>query len=234
MVMAELEGVKLSAAVESVRDRLRDFYLPRGYSMRITGEEESRASSFENLRFALILALVLVYMVMASLFESLVHPLIVMFSAPLAAAGVILALLLTGTTLNLMAYIGVVMLAGIVVNNAIVLIDCVNRLRAEGQPVTQAILGAGAYRLRPILMTTATTVFALLPLAMGLGEGSELRAPMATAVIGGLISSTLLTLIFIPVVYSGLDSIRAFIIRMAWRILPSTASEDSENPSAES
>jgi HAE1 family hydrophobic/amphiphilic exporter-1 len=234
MVMAELEGVKLSAAVESVRDRLKNFYLPRGYSMRITGEEERRQASFENLRFALILALVLVYMVMASLFESLVHPLIVMFSAPLAAAGVILALLLTGTTLNLMAYIGVVMLAGIVVNNAIVLIDCVNRLRAEGQPVTQAILGAGAYRLRPILMTTATTVFALLPLAMGLGEGSELRAPMATAVIGGLISSTLLTLIFIPVVYSGLDSIRAFIIRMAWRMLPSTASEDSENPSAES
>jgi len=217
LVMADLEGIKLSEAVSAVRQRLDSLYLPRGYALRIGGEEESRAASFQNLRFALILALVLVYMVMASLFESLLHPFIVMFSAPLAVTGVVLALLLTGTTLNLMAYIGVVMLAGIVVNNAIVLIDCVNRLRTEGLSQREALLQAGQYRLRPILMTTATTVTALLPLALGVGQGAELRAPMATAVIGGLLSSTALTLILIPVLYSGLEDFKAFAGRLVFR-----------------
>ena len=217
LVLADLEGVKLSDAVSAVRHRLKDLYLPRGYSPRIGGEEQSRRASFERLRFALILALVLVYMVMASLFESLVHPLIVMFSAPLAIIGVVLALLATGCTLNLMAYIGIVMLSGIVVNNAIVLIDCVNRLRGQGLAQREALIQAGGYRLRPILMTTATTVFALLPLAFGLGQGAELRAPMATAVIGGLLSSTVLTLIFIPVLYSLLDDFLAFLRRVFFR-----------------
>lgn len=210
-VLADLEGVKLSDAVASVRDQLDRFYLPAGYILRIGGEEESRLASFKRLRFALILALILVYMVMASLFESLLHPLIVLFSAPLAIVGVVGALLVTGSTLNLMAYIGIVMLAGIVVNNAIVLIDCVNRMREEGLSRQEAILRAAQYRLRPILMTTATTVIALLPLAWGMGRGAELRAPMAIAVIGGLVSSTLLTLIFIPVIYSWVDEVQEFI-----------------------
>jgi len=220
LVLADLEEVKLSDAVGAIRQRLDQLYLPRGYTMRIGGEEESRAASFQNLRFALILALVLVYMVMASLFESLIHPFIVMLSTPLAIIGVVLALLLTGSTLNLMAYIGVVMLAGIVVNNAIVLIDCVNRLRSEGLDQREALLQGGQYRLRPILMTTATTIIALLPLAFGIGQGAELRAPMATAVIGGLLSSTVLTLIFVPVVYSALDDLRAFLARVILRRPP--------------
>lgn len=213
LVLADLEGVKLSEAVAAVRERLDQFYLPRGYTLRIGGEEESRAASFQNLRFALLLALILVYMVMASLFESLLHPFIVMLSTPLAVIGVVIAILLTGSTLNLMAYIGIVMLAGIVVNNAIVLIDCVNRLRGEGLPQREALVQAGRYRLRPILMTTATTVIALLPLALGFGSGSELRAPMAIAVIGGLTSSTLLTLFFIPVIYSLVDDVQTFLYR---------------------
>ncbi|HEX7719567.1 MAG TPA: efflux RND transporter permease subunit, partial [Woeseiaceae bacterium] len=142
---------------------------------------------------------------MASQFESLIHPFVILFTIPLALVGAVFALFLTGTTVNVVAFIGVIMLVGIVVNNAILLVDLINRLRGDGMEKTAAILEAGRSRLRPILMTTLTTVLGLLPMAIGFGEGAEVRTPMAITVIGGLLVSTLLTLVVIPVVYSLLD-----------------------------
>jgi len=215
-VLADVsEGSKLSDAIMAVQGSIGTMQLPDNYYISFGGEEERRRESFERLAFALVLALVLVYMVMASLFESLLHPFVIMFSMPLAAVGVIWAFYLTGQTLNLMGYIGIIMLAGIVVNNAIVLIDYVNYLRRDlGLEMNEALVRAGSRRLRPILMTTLTTVLALLPLALGFGEGAEIRAPMAIAVIGGLVSSTVLTLVIIPVVYSFFEDIVQGIVRI--------------------
>ena len=226
-VLADLgEGYKLSDAVLAVQDAVSTIPLPRGYSIRFGGEEERRKESFGRLQFALILALVLVYMVMASLFESLMHPFVIMFSLPLAVVGVIWAFVLSGQTLNLMGYIGIIMLAGIVVNNAIVLIDYINYLRREENlPMIEAIVQAGARRLRPILMTTATTVLALLPLALGFGEGAEIRAPMAVAVIGGLLSSTILTLLVIPTIYSLFEDGLALIWKLFSLMAPKRLTE---------
>jgi HAE1 family hydrophobic/amphiphilic exporter-1 len=155
-----------------------------------------------SLALAMGLAIFLVYLVMASQFESFLHPFVIIFTLPLGAIGVILALAVTGHTINVVAIIGAVMLAGIVVNNAIVLIDAVNRRRRAGADLETALTEAGLARLRPILMTSATTIFGLMPMALGLGEGAELRAPLAVTVIGGLAVATALTLIVIPVVYS--------------------------------
>ena len=151
----------------------------------------------------LILAIVLVYAVMASQYESLRDPFIIMFSVPLAAIGVVLALKLTGTSFSLQAYIGVIMLAGIVVSNAILLVDYTNVLRRrDGMPLREAVETAGRTRLRPILMTTLATILGLVPMSLGIGEGAELQAPLARVVIGGLIASTLITLVFVPAVYT--------------------------------
>ena len=171
----------------------------------VAGQNEEMEASFRSMKFALLLAVFLVYLVMASQFESLVHPLVILFTIPLALVGAVLALFVTGTTVNVVAFIGVIMLAGIVVNNAIVLVDLINQLRAQGIEKTEAIMEAGRERLRPILMTTLTTALGLLPMAIGFGEGAEMRTPMAITVIGGLLVSTLLTLLVIPVVYSLLD-----------------------------
>lgn len=179
--------------------------MPDGISAMVSGQSEEMEESFNSMKFALILAIFLVYLVMASQFESLIHPFVILFTIPLALVGAVLALFLTGTTINIVALIGVIMLAGIVVNNAIVLVDLINQLRAQGVERIDAILEAGSARLRPILMTSLTTALGLLPMAMGFGEGSEVRTPMAITVIGGLVVSTLLTLVVIPVVYSLMD-----------------------------
>jgi HAE1 family hydrophobic/amphiphilic exporter-1 len=151
----------------------------------------------------LILAIVLVYAVMASQYESLRDPFIIMFSVPLAAIGVVLSLKLTGTSFSLQAYIGVIMLAGIVVSNAILLVDYTNVLRRrDGIPLREAVETAGRVRLRPILMTSLATMLGLVPMALGIGEGAELQAPLARVVIGGLLASTLITLVFVPTVYT--------------------------------
>ncbi|MFC2172904.1 efflux RND transporter permease subunit, partial [Acidobacteriota bacterium] len=155
---------------------------------------------------ALALALFLVYVVMAAQFESIVHPLVIILTVPLGIIGVVVGLLLTHTSVSVLVLIGAVMLAGIVVNNAIVLVDAINRRRRSGEPLEDAIVGAGRERLRPILMTTATTVLALLPMALGLGAGDELRAPLAITVISGLTIATLLTLVIIPCVYRVMSS----------------------------
>ena len=165
-------------------------------------------TSFDSMRFAILLAVFMVYLVMASQFESLLHPFVILFSVPFSLVGVMVTLFVLQVTVSVVVLIGVIMLAGIVVNNAIILVDYTNRLRRAGASKLDALRKAGRVRLRPILMTTSTTVLGLFPMALGLGEGSELRSPMAWTVIGGLVVSTALTLLIIPVVYSLLDRSR--------------------------
>ncbi len=205
VVSANLQYGDLGSAIEEAEFILSQTTMPIGLIARVAGQSEELDESFQSMTFALLLAVFLVYLVMASLFESLVHPFVILLSIPLALVGVSGALYLTGTSISVVVLIGVIMLAGIVVNNAIVLIDAINQLRDKGVMKLEAIEKACHSRLRPIVMTTLTTVLGLLPLAIGLGEGAELRAPMAITVIGGLLVSSLLTLIVIPVVYSLLD-----------------------------
>jgi HAE1 family hydrophobic/amphiphilic exporter-1 len=210
-VTGEVSGRDMGSVIGDVQDRLRSVPVPSGFTIGYGGDYEEQQESFRELLFSCILALVLVYMVMACQYESLRDPFVVMFSVPLAAIGVILMLFFTGTTFNIQSFIGCIMLGGIVVNNAILLVDHTNLLRRrDGMPIREAIEEAGRRRLRPILMTATTTIIGLVPLALGLGEGGEAQAPMARAVIGGLLSSTLITLVFVPVVYSLFE-------RHAWR-----------------
>jgi HAE1 family hydrophobic/amphiphilic exporter-1 len=205
IISANLAYGDLGAAAREANSIVSKIPMPAGVSAIVSGQSEEMQSSFESMQFALALAVFLVYLVMASQFESLIHPFVILFTIPLALVGAVLALFITGTTINIVAFIGVIMLAGIVVNNAIVLVDLINQLREQGKERFEAILEAGSARLRPILMTSLTTTLGLLPMAMGFGEGSEVRTPMAITVIGGLTVSTLLTLVVIPVVYSLMD-----------------------------
>jgi HAE1 family hydrophobic/amphiphilic exporter-1 len=205
IVSANLHYGDLGTAVAEVRKLIADNPLAAGVTTHIGGQSEELDASTNSLIFALALAIFLVYLVMASQFESLLHPFVIMFSIPLALVGAVLALKLTATPLSVVVFIGLIMLAGIVVKNAIVLIDRVNQLREEGVPKLQAIAEAAESRLRPITMTTICTLLGFLPLAIGLGDGAEVRAPMAITVIGGLAVSTMLTLVVIPVVYNLLD-----------------------------
>ncbi|HEX7914878.1 efflux RND transporter permease subunit [Rudaea sp.] len=205
IVSANLHYGDLGTAVAEVRKLIADNPLAAGVTTHIGGQSEELDASTNSLIFALTLAIFLVYLVMASQFESLLHPFVIMFSIPLALVGAVLALKLTFTPLSVVVFIGLIMLAGIVVKNAIVLIDRVNQLREEGVAKADAIAQAAESRLRPITMTTLCTLIGFLPLAIGLGDGSEVRAPMAITVIGGLAVSTLLTLVVIPVVYTLLD-----------------------------
>ncbi|MCH8125133.1 efflux RND transporter permease subunit [candidate division KSB1 bacterium] len=203
LVFANLENLDLSSAADEIQNIIDSMTLPEQFTISIGGQNKEMSVSFDSMRFAILLAIFLVYLVMASQFESLLHPFVIMFTIPFGLIGVILILLLTNTTISVVVLIGVIMLAGIVVNNAIILVDYINNLRrTKGLAKTDAIKEACEVRLRPILMTTTTTILALLPMAIGFGEGSELRAPMAIAVIGGLALSTMLTLILIPTVYS--------------------------------
>jgi len=202
-ISANHSGRNLSAVVGDIQKRLDQIPLPLGYSVEIAGDYKQQQESFRELLIGLILAIILIYMVMASQFESVKDPLVVMFSVPFAFIGVSLILFLTHTTFNIQSYLGIIMLAGIVVNNSILLVDTANKLRRrEGLALREAIETAGRRRLRPILMTAISTVLGLTPLALGLAEGGETQAPLARAVIGGLLVSTLVTLLLIPVIYS--------------------------------
>jgi HAE1 family hydrophobic/amphiphilic exporter-1 len=202
-VSADLSGRDMGSVLSDIRELLRSLPVPAGFTITFGGDYEEQQKSFRELLFSCVLALVLVYMVMACQYESLRDPFVVMFSVPLAAIGVIVMLFCTGTTFNVQSFIGCIMLGGIVVNNAILLVDHTNLLRRKASmSIRDAIEEAGRRRLRPILMTAMTTIIGLIPLALGLGEGGEAQAPMARAVIGGLLSSTLITLVFVPVVYS--------------------------------
>lgn len=201
-VFAHVAGRDLGSVAEEVDTRLTGILRPDGYDLRVAGNFEEQQEASRELMVSLLLAVVLVYMVLACQYESLREPVVVMFAVPMAAIGVLLTLFLTGTTLNLQSYMGCIMLGGIVVNNAILLVDQAGQLKNSGQPVNQAIAEAGRRRLRPILMTTLTTIIGLLPLALGIGEGADAQAPLARAVIGGLLGSTLITLVLIPAMYS--------------------------------
>ncbi len=205
VVSANLNYGDLGTAAEEIQQIIDETPIPTTLQARVAGQNEEMAASFQSLLFALSLAVFLVYLVMASQFESLLHPFIILFTIPLALIGAILGLWITGSTVSVVVFIGLILLAGIVVNNAIVLIDLINQMRAGGMEKVQAILEGGKSRLRPILMTTLTTTLGLLPLAVGFSDGAELRAPMAITVISGLIISTLLTLVVIPVMYAIMD-----------------------------
>jgi HAE1 family hydrophobic/amphiphilic exporter-1 len=205
VVSANLRRGDLGGGVAEVNEIIARTALPTGVITRIAGQNEEMQSSFRSMQFALTLAIFLVYLVMASQFESLLHPFVILFTIPLGAVGAVVALLATNTTLSVIVFIGLIMLAGIVVKNAIILIDVINRLRAEGVGLHRAIVDGSRSRLRPIVMTSLCTALGLLPMALGLGAGAEIRAPMAITVIGGLTVSTLLTLVVIPVVYSLLE-----------------------------
>ncbi len=205
LITANLAGRDLGSVTSEIRSVLNSMTWPSGYDWRMGGQEEEMATSFSSMKLAFGLAIFMVYLVMASQFESLLHPFVIMFSVPFAAIGVLITMWLFGVTLSVVSLIGCILLAGIVVNAAIVLVDYANHLRQQGMKKTEALARAGQVRLRPILMTAATTVFGLLPMAIGLGEGAELRTPMALTVIGGMITSTLLTLLVVPAVYAVLD-----------------------------
>jgi len=205
IVRADLAGRDVGSASEEVARLIERVPPPPTLTASLGGQNREIGTSFRSLALAAFLAIFLVYLVMASEFESFLHPLVILLTVPLGGVGAIFALALTGTAVSVVVLIGVVMLSGIVVNNAIVLIDFVNQRRQEGLGKIEAIMDAAQARLRPIFMTTLTTVLALIPMALGIGQGAELRAPMAIAVMGGLTFATLLTLVVIPVVYASLD-----------------------------
>lgn len=218
-VTGQLFERDLGSVMDDIKLRLESMPKPPGYTLSYGGQNREMEDAFGGLIQALLFSIVLVYLVMAAQFESFLHPFVIMFSVPLSFVGAVMALVLTGRALDISGMIGMILLVGIVVNNAIVLIDYVNQLRREGHERNEAIRLAGPIRLRPVLMTTLTTLLGLLPLAFGLADGSELQAPMATVVIGGLSVSTLLTLVVVPVTYTLVDD----LLGVAKRILVSKA-----------
>jgi HAE1 family hydrophobic/amphiphilic exporter-1 len=206
VIAANLKGRSLGAAVRDIETVMADAPPPAGITTELGGQNREMQVSFASLRFALTLAVFLVYLVMAATFESFLHPFIVLFTIPLALVGVVAGLMATSTTITVIVLIGTIMLVGIVVNNAIVLIDAINRFRRAGVDKLDGVVRAGHVRLRPILMTTLTTVLALLPMAVSWGEGAELRSPLAVTVASGLMMSTLLTLVVIPAAYMAIPS----------------------------
>jgi HAE1 family hydrophobic/amphiphilic exporter-1 len=205
VITANLVGSDLGTVSQAIALKLEAMQMPSGFDWEIGGQRQEMETSFNSMRLAILLAIFMVYLVMASQFESLLHPFVILFSVPFALIGVLGTLALFNVRISIVVLIGTILLAGIVVNNAILLIDATNRLRRDGKTKLEALGEAGRLRFRPILMTTATTVLGLTPMALGLGEGSELRSPMALTVIGGLLTSTLLTLLIIPAVYSLVD-----------------------------
>ncbi|MEW6274060.1 MAG: efflux RND transporter permease subunit [Bacillota bacterium] len=204
-IRSQIAGRPLNAVIKDIRGKLASVSLPSGYAIEFGGEQEMMTETFTDLALALVLAVVLVYLVMMAQFESALFPFIVMFSVPVTLIGIVISLLATGRTFSVPAFIGAIMLVGIVVKNAIVLIDYVNKLRQRGYDRAQALLTAGPIRLRPILMTALTAILAMFPMTLAIGSGSEGQAPMATVVVGGLAFSTLITLVLVPVIYSILD-----------------------------
>ncbi|HLT40479.1 MAG TPA: efflux RND transporter permease subunit, partial [Enhygromyxa sp.] len=205
LVTANIQGVGLGSVAADIDAALRELELPAGVTTAVTGQSEEWETSSKSMYLALGLSVFLVYVIMASQFESLIYPLIIMVSIPLAFVGVVVVLLAIDMPISVIAFLGAIMLAGIVVNNAIVLVDYINQLKARGHATAEAIELAGTVRLRPILMTTLTTVLGLIPMALGLGDGAEIRQPMAVTVIAGLSASTVLTLIVIPTLYQLVD-----------------------------
>ena len=208
IAVSSAEGVAVSELADEIRGCISLMEVPTEYSISIEGSEQKRQESMKGMIFALLLSIVLVYMVMASQFESLLHPFTVLLTIPFAVAGSLLMFLLAGKSLNIMAAIGIVMLVGIAVNSSILLVDRIRQLSAQGKTLTEAIVGAAQQRIRPIIMTSTTTILALLPMCFSFGEGSGFQSSMAIAVVGGLVTSTLMSLIVIPCVYNILESLK--------------------------
>jgi HAE1 family hydrophobic/amphiphilic exporter-1 len=207
-ILADMDTKKsLDKTAAQIYKAVEDIHLPTNYSIKVTGEEEKRQESMKSLMFALILSVVLVYMMLASFYESLLHPFTILLTIPLALVGAVFLFFITGTTINIMGVIGIIMLGGIAVNNSILLVDRINQLKAHLE-LTEAIVQAGQQRIRPIMMTTLTTILALLPMAISFGEGAELRTSMVIAVIGGLVTSTIMSLCVIPCVYYGFEKLK--------------------------
>lgn len=210
IVYANAVGTSPGEIIAKVKELIPELNLPLGYSHKLVGQAQTMADSFNEIGKALILAVVLIYMVLAAEFESFIHPLTIMLSLPFSLVGAVLGLLITGNTINIMSLIGIIMLMGLVTKNAILLVDYANQQRAAGVPVVEALVEAGSVRLRPILMTTMAMIFGMLPIALGIGAGAEIRSSMGVALIGGLITSTFLTLIIIPLVYLLIDRIQNY------------------------
>ncbi|MCG6963240.1 MAG: efflux RND transporter permease subunit [Acidobacteria bacterium] len=208
LITANLAGRDLGSVSKDIETTLKGMTWPEGYDWRLGGQEQEMKTSFGSMGLAFGLAVFMVYLVMASQFESLLHPFVILFSVPFAVIGAFVAMYLFNVTVSVVSLIGLVLLAGIAVNDAIVKIDYTNQLRRDGMEKIEALKRAGLVRLRPILMTSATTVLGLLPMAVGLGEGAELRVPMALTVIGGMLTATFLTLLVVPAVYTILDRSR--------------------------
>jgi HAE1 family hydrophobic/amphiphilic exporter-1 len=206
-ISCDLLNRDLQSVTKDIQAQVGKIQLPAGYTIDYGGQNEQMLESFSSLFLALLLAILLVYVVMVIQYESFFDPFIIMFSIPTAIIGVILGLLVTGRSFSVTAFIGIIMLAGIVVSNAIVYIDYLKKLRESGMERNAAIIEAGRVRLRPILMTALATILAMMPMATGLGEGGETSAPLATVVIGGLVASTFVTLLLLPVVYSIFDDL---------------------------
>jgi len=204
-INANPAGRDLGAISLDLEERFRTLALPPGFTVQLGGQTVQQREAFSSLKFTSLLALMLVYMVMASQFKSLLDPFIIMFSVPLGMIGVIWALFLTNTTLNVTSFMGIIMMVGIVVSNGVLLVEYINELRRHGLELHEAVMRAGRTRLRPIIMTSLTTVVGLLPMALGIDVGSEANAPLARAVIGGLTISTMLTLLLIPTLYVMLE-----------------------------
>jgi HAE1 family hydrophobic/amphiphilic exporter-1 len=202
VISANISNINLTGAVEKIYNVIENFNMPPGLTYELSGQNREMKTSLNSLTLALVLAIFLVYIVMASQFESFLHPFLILFTIPMALIGVLLVLYVLNIPIGITVYIGVITLVGIVVNNAIILIDYINTLRKRGIEKLEAIKQAGKVRLRPILITTSTTVLALFPMALGLGEGAEIRIPMAVSIIAGLLSATFLTLVLIPIVYN--------------------------------
>jgi hydrophobic/amphiphilic exporter-1 (mainly G- bacteria), HAE1 family len=208
IVYSNAVGVSSGEIISKVQALMAGMNLPTGYSYKFVGQAQTMQDSFKEIGSALALAIVLIYMVLAAEFESFIHPLTIMLSLPFSITGAVLGLMIAGLTINIMSLIGVIMLMGLVTKNAILLVDYTNQLRSKGMNVMEALLEAGSVRLRPILMTTAAMIFGMLPVALGIGSGAELRQSMGVVLVGGLITSTLLTLVVIPIVYLFIDKLQ--------------------------
>jgi HAE1 family hydrophobic/amphiphilic exporter-1 len=207
-IYADVVSGGLGRALEDTETVLSELEVPSGLRVEVGGENEEMRRGFRDLGFAFAISILLVYMILAAQFESVVHPFTVLLAVPLALVGAIWALGIAGVGLNMMSLIGIVILVGIVDNDAIVKVDMINQLRRQGYPLREAILEAGRARLRPIIMTTVTTVVGMLPLALGIGSGAALQAPMGIAIVGGLSVATFLTLIVIPVSYDLVEEVQ--------------------------
>jgi HAE1 family hydrophobic/amphiphilic exporter-1 len=206
-VDANLDDVQLVDALGKMQAQIAKINVPSGYTIQVVGQGEETAESFANILLSLAMAIIFVYIVLAAQFESTVHPFSIMLALPMSIIGAAIFLLIFGSTISVISLVGIIMLMGLVTKNGILLVDYTNVLRERGMTRFEALLAAGPTRLRPILMTTFAMIFGMVPVAFGLGEGSEFRSPMGQAVIGGLITSTFLTLFIVPVAYTLLDDL---------------------------